>query len=180
MLKGSRYLLLFAAFIVGLGLVTGVEDVDAASVTSVTISTPSDSGALRGIDSIFVATATVFDVSVPDSLAVIMYLVTTNDSTVVTEAAAQNNGAFGAMSQLSTVQNAANNNITHIGAQQLLNADGGSQLNSGSDRPLVADYVTMGVADIALTELIEDKMGYELLVPIEEPTKPKKKKRKSS
>jgi len=54
------------------------------------------------------------------------------------------------------------------------------QLNSGSDRPLVADYVTMGLADIALTELIEDKMGYELLVPIEEPAKPKKKKRKSS
>ncbi len=54
------------------------------------------------------------------------------------------------------------------------------QLNSGSDRPLVADYVTMGVADIALTELIEDKMGYELLVPIEVPAKTKKRKRKSS
>ena len=107
MLKGSRYLLLLAAFIVGLGLVTGVENANAASVTSVTISTPSDSGALRGIDSVFVATATVFDVSVPDSLAVIMYLVTTNDTTVVTEAAAQNNGNFGAQTQLSVIVNAA-------------------------------------------------------------------------
>ena len=57
------------------------------------------------------------------------------------------------------------------------------QLNSGGgagSRPLVADYATMGVADIALTELIEDKMSYELLVPVEEPAKPKKKKKKSS
>ena len=50
---------------------------------------------------------------------------------------------------------------------------------SGS-RPLVADYATMGLGDIALTELIEDKMGYELLVPIEVPAKTKKRKRKSS
>ncbi len=80
MLKGSRDLLLLAAFIVGLGMmVAGVEDAEAAKITEVTLSTPSDSGALRGIDSVFVATATVFDISVPDSLSVVMYLVTDDD-----------------------------------------------------------------------------------------------------
>ena len=109
MLKGSRYLLLLAAFIVGLGMVTGVEDAEAASITGVTISTPSDSGALRGIDSIFVATASVFDVSVVDSLTVVMYLVTTNDSTIVTEATAANNSNFGPKTQLSVIANASTN-----------------------------------------------------------------------
>ncbi len=80
MLKGSRDLLLLAAFIVGLGMmVAGVEDAEAAKITEVTLSTPSDSGALRGIDSVFVATATVFDISVPESLSVVMYLVTDDD-----------------------------------------------------------------------------------------------------
>ena len=57
------------------------------------------------------------------------------------------------------------------------------QLNAGggaSSRPLVADWATMGVADIALTELVEDKMGYELLTPEEEPAKAKRKKAKKS
>jgi len=114
MLKGSRYLLLLAAFIVGLGMVAGVEDASAASITSITISTPSDSGALRGIDSIFVATAEVFDVTVPDSLTVVMYLVTTNDSTLVTELVATQTSPsatgfslFGALGQLSVIQNAS-------------------------------------------------------------------------
>ena len=38
----------------------------------------------------------------------------------------------------------------------------------------------MGVADIALTELVEDKMGYELLTPEEEPAKPKRKTAKKA
>ena len=38
----------------------------------------------------------------------------------------------------------------------------------------------MGIADIALTELVEDKIGYELLTPEEEPAKPKRKKAKKS
>lgn len=57
------------------------------------------------------------------------------------------------------------------------------QLNSfgGADnRPLVADYATMGAADVALTELVEDKIGYEMLSPIEEPPKPKRKGKKKS
>jgi DNA-directed RNA polymerase subunit omega len=39
------------------------------------------------------------------------------------------------------------------------------QLNSGggmNSRPLIADVGNMGVADIALTEIIEDKMGWEM------------------
>jgi DNA-directed RNA polymerase subunit omega len=57
------------------------------------------------------------------------------------------------------------------------------QLNSGGgvgSRPLVADYATMGVADIALAELVEDKMGYELLSLPEKsgPAKRKKPKKK--
>jgi len=38
-----------------------------------------------------------------------------------------------------------------------LNAGGG-----GSNRPLVADVGNLGVADIALTEIIEDKMGFTM------------------
>ena len=139
MLKGSRYLLLLAAFIVGLGMVTGVEDAEAASIIAVTISTPSDSGALRGIDSLFIATATVFDVTVPDSLTVVMYLVTTNDSTVVTEAAAENNTNFGTKTQLSVITNAATTGFGFLGGgHNLKDADGGADINTGTALGFVA------------------------------------------
>ena len=96
MFKGCRYLVLLAAFIVGLSMVAGVEDAEAAEITSVTLSTPSDSGALRGIDSVFVATVTVLDVLLPaDSLTVVMYLVTTEKSHLVTETLPQNDEQFG-------------------------------------------------------------------------------------
>ena len=36
------------------------------------------------------------------------------------------------------------------------------QLNSGGSRPLLADTGQMGVADIALLEIIEGKMGWEI------------------
>ena len=55
------------------------------------------------------------------------------------------------------------------------------QLNSGGggiSRPLIADTTGLGVADIALLELLEDKMGWEIpddLVPAE-PTPRKRKK----
>ena len=39
-----------------------------------------------------------------------------------------------------------------------LNAGGGS-----NSRPLVTETAGMGVADIALTELIEEKVGWEML-----------------
>ena len=54
------------------------------------------------------------------------------------------------------------------------------QLNfggGGTNRPLVADTANMGMADIALREIIEEKMGWE--VPeIEEAPRPVARKRK--
>ena len=55
------------------------------------------------------------------------------------------------------------------------------QLNSGGggmNRPLLNDTTGMGAADIALAEIIEDKMGWELpeATPVLEAA-PKKKKR---
>ena len=49
------------------------------------------------------------------------------------------------------------------------------QLNSGgggTSRPLVADIANLGAADIALREIIEDKMGLEMpeLIPLIRPT----------
>jgi DNA-directed RNA polymerase subunit omega len=49
------------------------------------------------------------------------------------------------------------------------------QLNSGGGgtaRPLVADVGNFGAADIALREIIEDKMGFEMpeIVPLTRPT----------
>ncbi|MGO8676868.1 MAG: DNA-directed RNA polymerase subunit omega [Limisphaerales bacterium] len=49
------------------------------------------------------------------------------------------------------------------------------QLNSGGGgtaRPLVADVGNLGAADIALREIIEDKMGFEMpeIVPLTRPT----------
>lgn len=58
------------------------------------------------------------------------------------------------------------------------------QLNSGGgsmSRPLIADVANMGAADIALTELLEEKTGWDLpeLAEVEKPAngtkKPKKK-----
>ena len=56
------------------------------------------------------------------------------------------------------------------------------QLNSGGaagTRPLIEGAANMGAADIALTELIEDKMGWELLEPAEAEMPPPKKRRKA-
>jgi DNA-directed RNA polymerase subunit omega len=44
------------------------------------------------------------------------------------------------------------------------------QLNAGGgavSRPLVADAGNLGAADIALLEIIEDKIGFELPEPVE-------------
>ncbi len=55
------------------------------------------------------------------------------------------------------------------------------QLNSAGgtgSRPLIDAPPNMGVADIALLELVEDKMGWEPLAPTpEELTSPKKRKK---
>jgi DNA-directed RNA polymerase subunit omega len=55
------------------------------------------------------------------------------------------------------------------------------QLNAGSgamSRPLIAETGNLGVADIALTEIIEDKIGFEMpeLVELVRPTNKKRKK----
>ena len=55
-----------------------------------------------------------------------------------------------------------------------LNAGGG-----GSSRPLIANTTGMGAADIALTEIIEEKMGWDLPehVPQAQTTRKKRRKR---
>lgn len=55
------------------------------------------------------------------------------------------------------------------------------QLNSASGalgRPLIADVGNMGAADIALTEIIEEKIGFEMpeLVELTRPVAKKRKK----
>ena len=55
------------------------------------------------------------------------------------------------------------------------------QLNSGGggiSRPLVADTANLGMADIALREIIEEKMGWELpeLVALTRPVSKKRRK----
>ena len=55
------------------------------------------------------------------------------------------------------------------------------QLNSGAgglSRPLVREATNLGAADIALREIVEDKIGWELPEPVElvRPTGRKRKK----
>ncbi len=55
------------------------------------------------------------------------------------------------------------------------------QLNSGGgslSRPLIADITNMGLADVALLEIIEGKMGWEIpeLADVPKPTGRKRKK----
>ncbi|HWF19267.1 MAG TPA: DNA-directed RNA polymerase subunit omega [Verrucomicrobiae bacterium] len=57
------------------------------------------------------------------------------------------------------------------------------QLNSGggaASRPLIADVGNMGAADIALAEIIEEKMGFHVpeLAETEKPSNNSKKRKK--
>jgi DNA-directed RNA polymerase subunit omega len=57
------------------------------------------------------------------------------------------------------------------------------QLNSvggGTSRPLIADTANMGAADIALVEIVEGKMGWDLPAPAqnERPSNTSKKRKK--
>lgn len=56
------------------------------------------------------------------------------------------------------------------------------QLTGGgaTARPLVADTVGLGAADIAMLELIEGKLDYDLLQPTEFDAAEEKKKRKAA
>jgi DNA-directed RNA polymerase subunit omega len=54
------------------------------------------------------------------------------------------------------------------------------QLNAGAgaiSRPLVADTANLGAADVALREIIEDKIGFEM-PDVAELTRPQNKKRR--
>jgi DNA-directed RNA polymerase subunit omega len=54
-----------------------------------------------------------------------------------------------------------------------LNAGGG-----GASNPMVADVVNLGAADIALREIIEDKIGFEMpeIIKLTRPTAQNRKK----
>ena len=55
------------------------------------------------------------------------------------------------------------------------------QLNSGSggsSRPLILDHSGLGVADIALKEIVDDKMGWDLPEELQLVEAPPTKKRK--
>ncbi|MGA3181860.1 MAG: DNA-directed RNA polymerase subunit omega [Verrucomicrobiota bacterium] len=56
------------------------------------------------------------------------------------------------------------------------------QLTSGgaSGRPLIEQTAGMGIADVALVELIEDKMDFEISSATEEEAQPAPKKRRRS
>ena len=58
------------------------------------------------------------------------------------------------------------------------------QLNSGggaASRPLIADVANLGAADIALTEIIEGKMGWEMpeIIALTRPTGKRRKRPQS-
>lgn len=63
-------------------------------------------------------------------------------------------------------------NVISRRVRQLTSSGGGS-------RPLIADTGNMGAADIALTEIVEDKMAWDLVEPFEEAHPAPKKRRKS-
>jgi len=69
---------------VGFGVVA-VDDASAATVASVTITTPADSGALRGIDSTFVVSVKVRDFTPIERLGCVIYLIKDNVATAVIE-----------------------------------------------------------------------------------------------
>lgn len=55
------------------------------------------------------------------------------------------------------------------------------QLNSGGggiNRPLIADTTNLGVADIALLEIIEGKMGWDMPEELKAAAAPPKKRKK--
>jgi len=62
-------------------------------------------------------------------------------------------------------------NLVSRRVRQLSNGGG------GLSRPLVADTTNMGLADIALREIVEGKMGWEI-PELAEPVRPVSKRRK--
>ena len=130
---------LFAAMLVGFGVVA----VDAATVNSITIVSPSDSGALRGIDSTFQVQAKVLDFTPNDSLEVIFYLVTTNDSTVVADSLNTSSGR----NLASVIAKSTNNTIRTSGGTAFYSGvTVSSKVTSRASGALVAVRATRGLA----------------------------------
>ncbi len=107
-MKGSKCLLLLATLFVGLGSVATTHAVN-SNVVSLTITSP-DSGAVKGIDSTFVVTAVIQELSATDSLQVHMWLITGDnaDSGIVDNA---DTSLVSAINGLGVTLVSASNNI---------------------------------------------------------------------
>ena len=126
-MKGSKYLLLLATFMVGFGLVGAA---DAATVKSIAVTSP-DSGAIKGIDSTFVITAKVLDLSPVDSLEVIMYLTTSSDSIVVADTT-DHLVTWGGLNQMTVINIARNRAILGTPTTKLVDGQSGTTLSAGN------------------------------------------------
>lgn len=127
----KKCFVLLAALLVGV-LGSGV---DAATIHSVTMTTPADSGAIRGIDSSFVVTTKVIDFTPVDSLEVVMYLAV-NDSTVVADGGATPT-TFGSLSQASVIligqnKNAFDGGVVAANVRRLRDGQTSSTASGGS------------------------------------------------
>ena len=65
-------------------------------------------------------------------------------------------------------------NLISRRVRQLTGAGGAS-----AARPLIAETAGLGAADIALLEIVEGKLGWEMLEPLEPPDTSTKKKKKA-
>jgi len=132
---------LFAAMLVGFGVVA----TDAATVSSVTIVSPADSGALRGIDSTFTVQAKLLDFTPNDSLEVIFYLVAATDSSVLVDANASAIN-FGAQAQSSVIERSLTKKTGFSAFSLRLQKDDGTESANGAGGNIIAARATRGVA----------------------------------
>jgi hypothetical protein len=133
-----KYVALFTAMLVGFGVVAS----DAATVSSIAIVSPADSGALRGIDSTFTVQAKLLDFTANDSLEVIFYLVTANDSTVVGDA----NATSAASALASVIAKSTNNKIRTSGGIVFTSRIGAAAATVPDDGALIAVRAKRGLS----------------------------------
>ena len=143
-----KYVALFTAMLVGFGVVAS----DAASVSSITIVSPADSGALRGIDSTFTVQAKLLDFTANDSLEVIFYLVTANDSTVVGDA----NTLSAASALASVIAKSTNTKIRTAGGIVFTSRIGAATATVPDDGALVAVRAKRGLSLVSPTGFTGD------------------------
>ena len=132
---------LFAAMLVGFGVVA----TDAATVSSVTIVSPADSGALRGIDSTFTVQAKLLDFTPNDSLEVIFYLVAATDSSVLADVNASTVN-FGPKSAASVIEQSLRRNTGLSALFPRLTKNDGNRAANGAGGDIIAARATRGVA----------------------------------